>query len=85
MFQDVAVPDEQSWDIVQRFDTGDLARIGDHSILGSCLPGQRSVLSRDTRTPAYRLAPDYFKLHHVNMDRVGVLCEVEDFPYFDGT
>src|SRR5215208_7864813 len=81
VFEDVAVPDEQSGAVEQRLHARDLVWVGDDGVLATGLPALRWARG----SVPDRLAADDLKGHLVYVDRVGVGGEVVDLPDLDGS
>jgi hypothetical protein len=72
------MPDEEPRVIEARFDAGDLVGVGDDRVLVAGLPRLRL-----SGPPVKRFPVQHLKLHLVDVDRVGVLGEVVQFPDLD--
>src|SRR5215211_6331700 len=81
VFEDVAVPDEQSGAVEQRLHARDLVWVGDDVVLATGLPALRWARG----SVPDRLAADDLKGHLVYVDRVGVGGEVVQLPDLDGS
>jgi hypothetical protein len=80
MFNDMAVPDEQTRIIEQGLDPCDFGRISDDHVFETPFP-----VFRRPPSPAIKfLAIDYLKLHLVDMDGMSICIEVVDLPDLDG-
>src|SRR5688572_3406750 len=76
MLKDVAVPDIESRQVKEGFNTGDLPGVGNDGILQPGLP----TLWRPRRTTLGGLSVNDLKLYLVDVNRVSILREVMDFP-----
>src|SRR5215218_441144 len=81
VFEDVAVPDEQSGAVEQRLHARDLVWVGDDGVLATGLPALRWARG----SVPDRLAADDLKGHLVYVDRMGVGGEVVELPDLDGS
>src|SRR6266702_1065533 len=87
---DVAVPEKKSGDVELGLHACKHARVDEDGVLGPDFSslwrrGCTAELGRSIRSDRDRLAVDYFELHLVDMNRMGVLGEIVDLPGLRGS